>query len=335
MLIVRTPFRVSLFGGGTDIPEYFNKTNGQVISMAIDKYCYVNLRNLPEIFSHKIRFSYSKIETCFNTKELNHPLVKVALEDFNIDQVEIHYDADLPANSGLGTSSSFAVGLAHTLGTLSGEMVNKKFLIEKAIHWERNLLGEKGGYQDQVIAAYGGFNHTIFSKKIKYNVSPLLINGQLKKEIEERVFLIHVPIFRLSSELSVANQLTDNKSVKTLDSINEIATEALKAIYKEDLDEVGELIDQSWQHKKKLAMVTNAKIDEIYNQTKKGGALGAKLLGAGAGGFLLVWTKKGMKDIVKKSLKNLYTLDFKIDHEGSKLLYKGENFKFYKSSKSK
>ncbi len=323
MFITRTPFRVSLFGGGTDISEYFRINGGQVISFAINKYCYVTARQLPEISEHNVRLSYSKIETCKDISDLKHPLVRAALEDLKISKVEIHYDADLPTNSGLGTSSAFAVGLINSLSALQGKYEKKEYLAKKAIYWERYLLKEKGGYQDQIASAFGGINNIKFFDKSSFKVHPILLSKEQIKELASRFLLVYIPKFRLSNDYSVGNFLNEKKTIEKLDSINSIADEAKKYLDMADFDNLGKLLDKSWHFKRSISNVTNKVIDEVYEETKNAGAIGSKLLGAGGGGFMLAWCREGEANKIQKILreKNLYSLKIEIDIHGSKFLY--------------
>ncbi len=327
MYISRTPFRVSLFGGGTDVPKYFQKREGRVISMAINKYCYVSCRKLPEIANHKIKLSYSKIESCMYPEELEHPLVATALKDLNINQVEIHYDADLPSRSGLGTSSSFAVGLANSLAGLKGSLKSKEYLADKAIYWERELLKEKGGLQDQIAASFGGFNYIKFFNKSSYSVNPIPFNLEKISELESRLLLVYVPKSRISSNHSVENHLNNSDTLKKLDFINEIAEKSISYLEDYQFDNLGELLDETWKFKKSFVNTSSPLIDEIYREIKISGCIGSKLLGAGGGGFMLAWCKEGERNRVQSSLKdkNIFSLKFKIDFEGSKFLYVQNN----------
>ena len=187
MIIVKTPFRISLFGGGTDIPSFFRKEGGQVLGFAIKKYCYITIKKLPPFYDHIIRLAYSKIERCKRNSDISHPLMRAALEDFKIENIEIHYDSDLPGQSGVGSSSSCAVGLAHGLLAYKGNKISKEIIAKKAIYWEREYLKEKGGYQDQLFASYGGFNEIIFNENGKYNLSGNSLCKSLK--IKSKIYL--------------------------------------------------------------------------------------------------------------------------------------------------
>ena len=321
MLISRTPFRVSLFGGGTDIPEFFLKEGGEVVSFSIDKYCYVTVRDLPPFFDHKIRIAYSKLESCKNIDEIEHPLVRAALKDFNISNVEIHYDSDLPGRSGIGSSSSFAVGLANCLYGLKNDFKDKKDLANKAIYWERIYLKEQGGFQDQIAASYGGLNFIEFNKNNTFHVNPLNISKDLLKEMNERMFLCYIPNFRLSNEVSVQNFIKEKNTIKKLKKIKEFVRESVNLLKSGDLDSIGYLLDEAWVYKRSLNKVTSQDIDEIYGLAKKAGVLGGKILGAGSGGFMLFWCKEGSKKSIMKKLNISIKVNFEIDHEGTRIIY--------------
>ncbi len=321
MLIIKTPFRVSLFGGGTDVPAFFRKEGGQVLGFAIKKYSYITIRELPPFYDHTIRLAYSKIERCKKNNEISHPLMRAALEDFKVQNIEIHYDSDLPGQSGVGSSSSFAVGLAHGLMAFKGNKINKKIIAKKAIYWEREYLKEKGGYQDQLFASYGGFNQIIFNKDGKYDVKRFPITKELHSELIEQSVLCYIPNKRLSYLSSVENFLDQKKTIENLIKIKNTVNIAKDLFKSSDINSIGELLDETWKYKRELPNVSNQFIDDIYTKAMNNGAIGGKLLGAGKGGFMFFICKKNAKEKLVKSLYPLITIDLDIDKQGSKLIY--------------
>lgn len=321
MIIVKTPFRVSLFGGGTDIPAFFRKEGGQVLGFAMKKYCYITIKKLPTFYDHIIRLSYSKIERCKRNSEISHPLMRAALEDFKIKNIEIHYDSDLPGQSGVGSSSSCAVGLAHGLLAYKGNKITKEIIAKKAIYWERDYLKEKGGYQDQLFASYGGFNQIIFNKNGKFNVKKFPITKELNRKLIQQSVLCYLPNKRFSHLSSVENYLDQKKTIENLIKIKNNSKIAIDLFKSSDINSIGELLDESWNYKRELPYVSNQFIDHIYSKAIKNGAIGGKLLGAGKGGFMFFICKKNEKEKLVKSLCPLITLDIDIDQEGSKLIY--------------
>ena len=321
MLISRTPFRISLFGGGSDIPDYFLKEGGKILSFTINKYCYVTTRIPDECIEHNIRVAYSKIETCKNADQIKHPLIRTAIQDFGFTSLELHYDSDLPSHSGIGTSSSFAVGMANCFFSIKNKFPSKLELANKAIFWERELLKENGGYQDQIAASFGGFNQINFSRDNNYEVLPLNLSKNQIREMEERMLICYVPIKRFSRIHSVQNFLNEHETFKTITQIKEFVDISQIALKKNDLDEIGRLLNESWKYKKSLKSVSNAIIEGIYQDAIQAGALGGKLLGAGGGGFMLFWCKSGHKKLIMKSLNKIKSINFCIENRGSQLIY--------------
>ncbi len=321
MIITRTPFRISLFGGGTDIKEFFKREPGQVLSFSIDKYCYVNLRKLPRFFNYTYKIAYSKIETCSNIKKIEHPLVRTAFKHYKVNNLELHYDADLPGRSGIGSSSSFGVGLANALSGINGNLSSKRELANTAINWERNILKEKGGLQDQIAAAYGGLNHIIFNKNGDYIVNPYPINKELKQELNKRMILCYIPQERYSSKYSIQNFFNQEEVFAKHLKIKAFVDESINLLKKNDLNSIGTLLNEAWSYKRSLKKVTTKLIDEIYQKGLENGALGGKLLGAGGGGFLLFWCREGEQKNLMDKLSPLITLTFEIENEGSKIIY--------------
>ena len=321
MIITKTPFRVSLFGGGTDIPAFFCKEGGHTLGFSINKYSYVTARKLPPFFDHKIRLAYSKLEQCKNIDDIEHPLIRTALKDFNYQNIEIHYDADLPGNSGIASSSSFAVGLANSFYRLKCECPSKRELADKAIYWEREILKESGGYQDQILTSFGGFNYIKFIKNNSYQVKKFNVSDDLFEKINNNILLCFIPKPRLSFKNSVANFINEDEAYKNLIATKEILNEAINLFSSNDLNGILNLINESWSYKRRLKGVTSKMIDEVYQRALNNGAICGKLLGAGGGGFMCFICKEGQMKNLQKELKPLITVPVSIEFEGSRMLY--------------
>jgi len=322
MVISKTPFRMSFFGGGTDFSQYYEKYGGSVLSATFDKYCFVTVRDFPPFFEHKNQFTYSKIERFDSPEELSHPLVREALRYLHESAIQISYDADLPARTGIGSSSSFAVGLLNSIHTLRGRYTDKKLLAQEAILLERELCREHGGIQDQIAASYGGFNRIDFDKN-GFTVSPVEISEERLKKLNSELMLFFSGQSRFSGE--IAKEQTNNISVNTdtLNKMKELVYEGERILTGDgDLRSFGELLDVSWQMKTTLASnITTDRINSIYETAKKNGAVGGKLLGAGGGGFLLLYVPEKNQGKVRTALENYMHVPFSFEHDGSKILY--------------
>ena len=324
MIIVRTPFRVSLFGGGTDFPEWYETNGGAVIGMAINKYCYTNVRRLPPFFDHKFRIVYSKIEHVQKVSQIEHPVVRAVLDKLNTNTgLEIHHSADLPARSGLGSSSSFAVGLLHALSSLYTKQVTKRSLLEDAIHVERILLKETVGCQDQAWAAYGGFNRINFEKTGHIQVNPISIAGERIQAITNSMILVFTGVSRISSEIAQEqiSQLKENSKARK--SIFEVVNEATTLLSSPNfsIKELGDLLHESWHLKRSLAKnVSNRDIDAMYTAAREAGAAGGKVIGSGGGGFMLLIVEPKNRSRVLNSLSKLIHVSLEIDYDGSKVV---------------
>ena len=325
MIITRTPFRVSLFGGGTDHPWWFNDNGGLVVGMAIDKYGYISCRNMPQYFDYKTRLSYSKIETVKHNEEIEHKAINSILKSYNIDNgLEISYVSDIPAKTGIGSSSSFAVGLINALHAMFYRSISKADLATQAIYIEQQVLKENVGCQDQIWAAYGGLNSIRFNKKIKnsFSVSPLILRDEFEKKLLDSLVLIYTENERISSSISGQYLTPTSKKEDELKSILEIAEESLDYFRAEDLTRIGHLLHKSWEIKRGMhQVVSNIKIDDMYNKARSLGALGGKLLGAGGGGFLLIMAEGQAMKNIREQFKYQIQVQIKVDYEGSKLLY--------------
>lgn len=325
MIITKTPYRISLFGGGTDHPAWYRENGGEVISFAIDKYCYLTTRILPPFFDHKYRIAYSKVETTNTIAEIQHPAVRGALQKYCPDlSLEIHHDGDLPARSGVGSSSAFAVGLIHSLSILLKKEISKEELANEAIHLEQVELNENVGSQDQIACAIGGLNYIKFGGQKEWVHEPISISNLKKLELESRMILIYTGVHRSSSDVQ-ANLLIDlNKKTKTMQRTIELARECKEVLLSNtNLDEIGEMLVESWSLKK--AMNSNAitpALDEIWVKSQRAGALGGKVLGAGGGGFCMFWVKEdGHEEFLERFDFGTH-VPVKISNEGSTCILK-------------
>ncbi len=324
MIISRTPFRVSLFGGGTDYPKWYEQHGGAVLGFAINKYCYISVRRLPPFFEHKHRIVYSVVENVKTIDEINHPAVKGVLSEHQPkDGVEIHHDGDLPARSGLGSSSSFTVGLTSALAALDGKMISKRELAREAIRIEHEVIKEKVGCQDQIWAAYGGLNRIDFLKTGEFDVQPAMVSRERRDDLQDHLMLVFTGLSRLAPVM--AEKQIDNIDAreKQLSTMFQMVGEAQSMLVDENrpIAELGVLLDQSWQLKRELADgVSTPLVDEIYAAAMRAGAAGGKLLGAGGGGFMLFIVEPGKQPKVREALKDLVTVKIAIDNVGSKIV---------------
>lgn len=324
MIITRTPFRISFFGGGTDYPAWSNEHGGEVLSTSIDKYCYITCRHLPPFFDYKHRIVYSAIENVRHWDEIKHPAVRGVLSWANCSKgLEIHHDGDLPARSGLGSSSSFTVGLVHALAALKGQMVSKEQLARDAIHIEQNVIGESVGSQDQVAAAYGGFNRIEFLRNGGFQVAPVIIRKQRLKELQKHLMLCFTGFSRIAAEVAqskIANLARRQVELERMRGMVEEAVQILHASQR-PIEEFGDLLHQAWLVKKQLSeKVSTSEIDAIYQTARHAGAIGGKILGAGGGGFLLLFVRPADQPKVREALKNLIHVPFSFDESGSRVV---------------
>jgi D-glycero-alpha-D-manno-heptose-7-phosphate kinase len=324
MIITRTPFRVSFFGGGTDYPAWFNAHGGEVLSTSIDKYCYITCRHLPPFFEFKHRIVYSLIENVRHWDEIKHPAVRAVLEWAQQEQgLEIHHDGDLPARSGLGSSSSFTVGLVHALAAMKGRYVAKDDLARDAIHIEQDLIKENVGSQDQIAAAYGGFNRIEFKRCGKFQVSPVIIPRRRIDELQSHLMLCFTGLSRIASEVAQDQLANMSRRQTELNRMKAMVEEAVKILHSQNtpIEEFGKLLHESWMCKKELSSkVSTAGIDELYEAARDAGATGGKILGAGGGGFLLLFVKPELQARVKERLQHLVHVPFAFDEGGSRVV---------------
>lgn len=323
MIISQTPFRMSFFGGGTDIEEYFKEYSGAVLSTTFDKYCYVNVRHLPRFFEYRTELSYAKIERVKNVGEIEHPLIRNAMKMLDMHEIRLTYEADLPARSGLGTSSSFAVGMLNSFYALKGKYVDKKRLACEAIYLERELCKEKGGWQDQIAAAYGGFNKIVFNSN-GFEVSPVIISPEKKENLNQNLMLFFTGFTRFSADIQKANEIVQHDKIIYLNEMRDLVdqAEAILTDKNSDLNEFGHMLDYTWKLKKKTGKkVSTDNIDILYDKGIKAGALGGKLLGAGGGGFLLFYVSPEYQESVKKAMEGLLYIPFSFENSGTKIIY--------------
>lgn len=324
MIITKTPFRMSFFGGGTDMEDYFRENGGAVISTTFDKYCYVNVRHLPRFFEYSTELSYSKTERVNSIDEIQHPAIREAMKMLDMREIRLTYEADLPARSGLGTSSSFAVGMLNAFYALKGKYADKKKLADEAIYLERVLCNEEGGWQDQIAASYGGFNRIDFGPN-GYEVRPIIINPQRKARLNNNLLMFFTGFTRFSSDVQKTNKESNTKDKnEKLKGLYELVDEAESILTDSarDLDDFGRLLDKTWKLKKGTgtAVSTNS-IDEFYQNGIEAGALGGKLLGAGGGGFLVFYVQEQYHESVKAAMKDLMYIPFKFEDGGTKVIY--------------
>lgn len=323
MIITQTPFRMSFFGGGTDLESYFKEYKGAVISTTFDKYCYVNVRHLPRFFDYSTELSYSKTERVTSIDDIQHPAIRNAMKMLKMEEIRLTYEADLPARSGLGTSSSFAVGMLNAFYALKGIYADKKKLADEAIYLERVLCNEAGGWQDQIAASFGGFNRIDFSED-GYEVSPLIISPKRKRTLNENLMMFFTGFTRFSSDVQKANALDKKDKVKQLQEMYSLVSEAQSVLTdgNRDLNDFGKLLDVTWKLKRATgSAITTSSIDVLYDKGIKAGALGGKLLGAGGGGFLVFYVLKEKQPSVREAMKDLLYIPFEFENGGTRVIY--------------
>jgi D-glycero-alpha-D-manno-heptose-7-phosphate kinase len=331
MIITKTPYRLSFFGGGTDHPEWFNEYGGKVLSTTFDKYCYISMRHLPPFFEHKYRIVYSQIESVNLISEIQHPVVREVLKHNKYKKgLEIHHDGDLPARSGLGSSSSFTVGMLNALNALNGKYSSPQKLATSAIHVEQDLIKECVGSQDQIAAAYGGLNKIEFYRNGSFSVEPMIIGKNRAQELNNNLMLFFSGISRFSSEIAKEQVLNIKNCHSQMNEIQDMVDEGASILNNVNtpIEEFGRLMDRAWKIKRGLSSkVTNKRIEEIYDAAIKSGATGGKVLGAGGGGFILFFVKAEEQNRVKLALHDLTLVPFNFENTGSKVvLYQPNGF---------
>ncbi len=323
MIITKTPFRMSFFGGGTDVEAFFKEYGGSVISTTFDKYCYVNVRHLPRFFEYSTEVSYSKTERVLDIEEIQHPAIRNAMKMLDMKEVRLTYEADLPARSGLGTSSSFAVGMLNAFYTSKGIYVDKRKLADDAIYLERVLCKEAGGWQDQIAASFGGFNRINFSPD-GYDVVPVSISKDKKRMLNDSLLMFFTGFTRLSGEIHSTNNADKKDRTACLKEMLGLVDEAERILVDKNgnLDEFGRMLDYTWKLKRQTgSAVSTDNIDILYKKGMDAGALGGKLLGAGGGGFLIFYVKPEYREAVKAAMSDLLYIPFEFENGGTRVIH--------------
>jgi len=322
MIISRTPFRISFFGGGTDYPAWYLQHGGAVLATTIDKYCYLTCRYLPPFFEHRIRIVYSQIERCQTSDEIRHPAVREGLRHVNLDRgVEIHHDGDLPARSGMGSSSAFTVGLLHALHALKGYMSSKDQLAKESIYIEQERLKETVGCQDQLLASYGGLNHISFFQNGDFSIVPMTVPPERIQDLNSHLMLFYTGIKRTASDIALTCDREGKQ--RQLHIMKDLVNEGLLILNSEsDSTAFGELLHEAWKVKRTLSpKVSNSHTDEIYNRALAAGAIGGKLTGAGGGGFMLLFVPPDRQEKVKETFSKLIHVPFRFESSGSQIIF--------------
>jgi len=324
MIITRTPFRVSFFGGGTDYPAWFERHGGVVLATSIDKYCYITCRYLPPFFEHKYRIVYSRIENVQNISEIQHPSVRAVLDTYHCtDGLEIHHDGDLPARSGLGSSSSFTVGLINAVMALRGQYISKEALASQAIQVEQKVIQENVGSQDQISAAFGGLNRIEFRRDGSFDVSPIVLPIERLAVLQSHLMLCFTGLSRISSEVARSTIENLDQREKELKLMKGLVDQAVKVLQSKTapIEEFGQLLHESWMQKRKLSdKVSTSEIDALYDTARSAGAIGGKLLGAGGGGFFLLFVRPEHQKEVREKLSRLVHAPFRFENAGSRVV---------------
>ena len=323
MIITRTPLRVSFFGGGTDYPAWFREHGGAVLATTIDKYLYLHCRYLPPFFDFKSRIVWSKIEQVQQPSEIAHPAIRGVLEWLKIGEgVEIHHHGDLPARTGLGSSSSFSVGLLHALHALRGELVSKRKLAEEAIFVEQQVLQENVGVQDQIQSAFGGLNRIDIRTDGSFEVTPLVVRAERLAGLQKHLLLLYTGLSRTASEIAAEQVATVGAKTAELKAMREMVDQGEKILVGNgDLREFGRLLDESWKLKRSLSSkIAPGFVNEIYDVARQAGADGGKLLGAGGGGFMLIFVTPDKRASVLKSLQKLLPVPFQFERGGTQIV---------------
>lgn len=323
MILTKTPFRMSFFGGGTDMPEFFNEERGAVLSTTIDKYVYVTVRHLPRFFDYSSEIKYGRIERVSNLDEIEHPMIRNAMKMMDMHELYISYDADLPGRTGLGTSSAFAVGLLNAFYCLKGKHASKKQLANDAIYLERTLCNEAGGWQDQIAASFGGLNRIDFDSN-GYHVNPIIVAPERIEQLNNNLMLFFTGFTRFSADIQKSTKATLQEKKQQLNQMLALVDKAQEVLENKDrdLDDFGRLLDQTWRLKRQTgADISKASIDAFYEKGIQAGALGGKLLGAGGGGFLLFYVQPEKQENVRNALADLLEVPFKFERQGTRVIY--------------
>lgn len=340
MIVSRTPYRISFFGGGTDYPAWVSQHGGAVLATTIDKYSYLTCRRLPPFFDHRYRIAYSKIEMCQTVDQITHPAARAVIQYLQCDHgLEIHHDGDLPARSGVGSSSAFTVGLLHALHALAGRTPSKLQLFSESSYIEQDVLKETVGFQDQALAAYGGLSHLVFHQDGKLSIRGLTLSSERISELHAHLMLIYTGIVRTASD--VARSYVDNilTRERELTRMGDFVNEALSVLEGGgDIGDLGRLLHEAWCVKRSLSgAVSNSKLDEIYSRAQEVGALGGKVIGAGGGGFMLLFVPPGRQNDVRKRLAGLLQVPFRFESKGSEIIFRApdEDYSAAESARKK
>ncbi len=326
MIISKTPYRISFFGGGSDFPEHFRQYGSSVLACAINKYCFLNVRRLPPFFEHKYRAVYSRIENISEINEFQHPSVKAVLKYFDLPEgISVIHDGDIPARSGIGSSSAFTVGLLNSMFALTGRHASKRLLAETAIHIEQKLIGETVGCQDQISCAYGGLNLIRFHKDGSFRVLPLDLEQQRLDEFKSSLLLVYTGISRISSLVACEQKSRIHDNASCLCELSEMAERAEELLRSGgELAEFGTMLHEAWKIKRGLSSkISSDHLDSIYETARSAGAVGGKLLGAGAGGFMLFFVPPCRREKVREALHGLLNVPFDFEMDGSGIIFNG------------
>jgi D-glycero-alpha-D-manno-heptose-7-phosphate kinase len=338
MIISRTPYRISFFGGGTDYPAWYRQHGGAVLAATINKFCYLTCRYLPPFFEHRIRVVYSKIESCHKVDEIMHPSVRESLRYLKINRgIEIHHDGDLPGRSGMGSSSAFTVGLLNALHALQGRVVGKKQLAEQSIHLEQEVLKETVGSQDQVCAAYGGLNRISFLQNGNFLVQPMTLTHERLEQLNSHLMLFYTGIKRTASDVASSYAVSMEERASLLTRMYDYVEQSCAILNSgQSLAAFGELLHRAWQAKRALSdKVSNARVDALYDEARQAGAVGGKLLGAGGGGFILLFVPPEKQAKVRKQLNRLIEVPFEFEFSGSQIIFFDREEDFAKHDKAR
>ncbi|GHV83913.1 GHMP kinase [Spirochaetia bacterium] len=329
MIITRTPLRISFFGGGTDLPDWFQKHGGAVLSTTINKYLFITCRDLPPFFEFKNRFVYGgRTEAVSGIDEIEHPAIREVLRFMKIPYgIDMYYNADIPSRSGMGSSSAFTVGLLRALYGMLGKIISDRSLAQEAIHIEQDLIGEAVGCQDQIAAAFGGLNHIQFHKDGNFEVNPMTLTKQRFQELNDHLILVYTGVQRIASKIEAEKIKVMSSHTGELHDIRRYVDDAINILNGDTpIEEFGSLLNETWQRKRKLsAEVTNIKLDTMYETGRKNGAIGGKLLGTGGGGFMLFFVRPQDRERMLKSLPEFISVPFAFDSTGSQTIYYQED----------
>ncbi len=339
MIISRTPFRISFFGGGTDYPDWYREHGGAVLATTIDKYCYLSCRYLPPFFDYRYRVVWSKVENCHTIDQIEHPVVRCLLQHLRLERgVEVHHVGDLPARSGMGSSSAFTVGLLHALHALQGRMAGKQQLMAEAIHVEQQLLRETVGSQDQASAAHGGFNKITFASDGHIQVQPLVLPPGRIEQLDGHLMLFYTGIVRTASKVATAYVTDLPHKRRQLRILRDLVDDAIELLAgPQPIERFGELLDEAWTTKRSLGgAISNADVDALYARARAAGAIGGKITGAGGGGFLLLFVPPPAQADVMAALPELVHVPFRFESSGSQILFYGpeEDFAAVEAARS-